>query len=241
MSLFNNLKSFVLDLIFPIRCLGCGSFSKRYLCAECEKTIEFNSRFFCLFCNIPASYRQICLKCLKKRKLDQCLSAVSYKNPLTNNLIAFHKYKFIKNISQEMSRLLIAYLESLKELGLIDFDRQSMCVIPVPLHLRRLRWRGFNQSELLARSISKHFKVRTYENILWRAKNNNPQAEVKLKKDRKKNIKNCFRCRASKSIKDKTVFLIDDIVTTGSTLEECAKVLKKNGAKRVVAITFARG
>lgn len=241
MPLLNSSTNFFLDLIFPIRCFGCGSFSKRYLCTECEKTVEFNSRFSCLFCNTPASYRQICLKCAKTRKLDQCLSAVSYKNPLINNLVSFHKYKFIKNISQDMSRILMTYLESLRNRGMIDFDRQSMCVIPVPLHLRRLRWRGFNQSELLARDIAKHFKVKAYENILWRARNNKPQAEVKLKKYRKKNIKNCFKCRISKNTKDKTVFLIDDIATTGSTLEECAKILKKSGAKRIVAITFARG
>ena len=80
-----------------------------------------------------------------------------------------------------------------------------------------------------------------HKNILARIVYNKPQAEIKLKKDRQKNIKNCFSCNGLKKIKNKTIILVDDIVTTGSTLNECAKVLKNSGARRVIGLTFARG
>ena len=241
MPLLNSLKNLFLDLVFPVRCLGCKAFSDQYLCDDCEKTIKFNNEFFCIFCNARSSYRQICLKCLNNHAPDQCLSSVSYKQPAVNLMVSSLKYSFVKDVSKSMGKFLTIYLGILQQRGLIDFDPSKICVMPVPLHSRRLRWRSFNQSELLAKEVADYFKIKMYKNILTRVKNNKPQAQIESKKERQKNIKNCFLCKKSKNIKEKTILLVDDLVTTGSTLNECAKVLKFAGAKTVIGLTFARG
>ena len=241
MPLLNSLKNYCLDLIFPIKCLGCNNFSDKYLCRDCAKIIPTTDMFHCLFCNARSSYTQICLKCGKNHALNQCLSAVSYKNPLVRSLIQFLKYRFVKDISTDISLVLLNYLERLREINLVDLNPLESIIVPVPLHKKRLRWRSFNQAELIAKSISSHFKVKIKNNILLRISNNKPQAKIEIKKERRKNIKNVFCCRKNIAIDGKTIFLIDDLITTGSTLNECAKILKKSGARKVIGITFARG
>lgn len=233
----------MLDLIFPIRCLGCGNFSNKYVCEDCQKTVAFHFRYYCVFCGAETPYMHVCLKCKERHFLDQCLSVTSYKNILARKVVSAFKYKFIKDIGSDISQFLIRYLCLLEKRGLLDFNLKDMCVIPVPLHPRRLRWRSFNQAELLAKGISKHFRIKNYKDILIRTKYKMPQVEIgsESKKERKKNVKNSFLCKKTKRITGKIILLIDDVVTTGSTLNECARVLKEKGAKRVIGVTFAKG
>ncbi len=120
------------------------------------------------------------------------------------------------------------------------------CIIPVPLHPRRLRWRGFNQSLLLAEHIAEELtpllKIEVLD-ILSRARFNQPQMKIKNYQERLQNVKDIFTFRPDTDpslIKNKSILLVDDIATTGATLEECAKVLKSAGAKKVFAAVVAR-
>jgi ComF family protein len=140
-------------------------------------------------------------------------------------------------ISQIKNRQIIKSKETI-----IFGDRaNNKIIIPVPLHVKRFRWRGFNQSELLADSIALHFKLPVEKTVLVRQKNNIPQVEVKDRKDRIENIKDAFICSSNEKVKDKTVILIDDVATTSATLGECAKALKSAGAKEVWGVVVARG
>jgi competence protein ComFC len=119
-------------------------------------------------------------------------------------------------------------------------------IIPVPLHKRKLRYRGFNQSQLLANAISDNLappiKIRTAD-ILERKKYNPAQMEIKNYQKRIENVKNIFSLRPDFDkimLRNKIVLLVDDIATTGATLQECTKVLKENGVKKVFAVVAAR-
>ena len=114
-------------------------------------------------------------------------------------------------------------------------------ILAVPLHKKRLRWRGFNQAEYLAKRVADHFGLIFRDDIIIRQKYTPPQVKIRDYKERAKNIKGAFKCLSPRSIKNKKIILIDDVCTTLSTLGECAKVLKKAGAKEVWGLVLARG
>ena len=149
-----------------------------------------------------------------------------------DKLIKGLKYKFAFDIASELSDLLLSFFEKQ------EISNANPVIIPVPLHKKRLRERGFNQAELLARSFHANYQVET--KILQRNKYTSAQAKLK-EKARKENIKQAFACHDSEKVKNKIVVLVDDVITTGSTLNECARVLKKSGAKEVWGLAIAKG
>lgn len=183
----------------------------------------------------------LCPSCreAKKLHLDSLIAAASYEDPVIKKLVHNFKYRFVRDISPLLAKLICkAFIRN--DIALPDF------LVPVPLHPKRLRWRGFNQSFLLAAHISEELApLMEMEilNILERKKYNRPQAEIKNRQERLRNVRNIFAVGSGANpyaIKGKTILLIDDIATTGATLEECAKVLKLFGAKKVFAAVVAR-
>lgn len=112
-------------------------------------------------------------------------------------------------------------------------------IMPVPLHPKRLRWRGFNQSLLLARQISRTYGTPTEPFMLRRVKETPPQTQL-TEDERRKNMRGAFALHGEKSLKDKTVLLVDDIYTSGATVNECSQTLRRGGAKEVYVLTLAR-
>lgn len=268
MKIFNKIKDFALDILFPIACLGCGK-SDEWLCEECLEKIPLKREQVCPICekNITPGGR-VCFLCRKKSLLDGLLTASYYNNEIKSEqsrqyqFIAFHqkrgiisqmvhyyKYRFVESIAPFLGKILIqSFLRSGLPLPEI--------IIPVPLHRRRLRWRGFNQSELLANYVSENltpgFFIPVLSNSLIRRKYTAPQMKIKNYLRRRKNIEGAFEIYPVKSseagpssaefnrVKNKKILLVDDIATTGATLFECARVLKSAGAAEVFAIVAAR-
>jgi len=112
-------------------------------------------------------------------------------------------------------------------------------IVPVPLHIKKLRQRGFNQSAILARALKKKWRIPLNYFLLKRAKFTLTQTGLD-KKEREKNIKGAFEVTSAKDVKDKNIILVDDVYTTGATVNECAKTLRKAGAKDVAILTLAR-
>jgi len=112
--------------------------------------------------------------------------------------------------------------------------------VPVPLHRRRFNWRGFNQSLLLAKYIGDKFYLPVREDMILRVKNTKPQTTTKNEEERRKNIDKAFSCPNAEEMRGKNIILIDDVCTTSATLNECAKELKKAGAKNVWGLVVAR-
>ncbi|MFH0969460.1 MAG: ComF family protein [Patescibacteria group bacterium] len=225
--------------MFPIQCISCNK-PGIWLCDDCLNKIILKETQFCPYCEkkiTPSGY--VCFECKKKYSLDGMLVAVSYQNKLVSHLIHLYKYRFISGLHEPLGELL------LRSILKYEFPLPD-AIIPVPLHKRRLRYRGFNQSELLAdylgKNITPGFSIPILKEVLTRKKYTHPQMKIKDSGARKKNIAEAFAVPRNmlKYIKSKRILLVDDISTTGATIFECAKTLKKSGASEVFAIVIAR-
>jgi ComF family protein len=112
-------------------------------------------------------------------------------------------------------------------------------IIPVPLHPKRLRWRGFNQSVLLARQISHAYKIPMDPFVLRRDHETAPQTQL-AEDERRKNVRGAFTLNPDRSVDGKNILLVDDVYTSGATVNECSRILKRNGSKQVFVVTLAR-
>jgi len=235
-----QVYNFILDLIFPIECLGCGK-EGEYLCKTCLNSIELMSNPTCPVCGRPSPQGKVCVQCQKTSVLEGVIAAVDYqKDNLLQKVLHIYKYRFVRDLHKFLSRLLSRYLErSDTRCELLD-DAKATLIIPVPLHRQRLRWRGFNQSELLAQDLSDYLGLEVNSKALIRFKKTEPQMTLKGK-ERRKNVKEVFECVDTVRVKDRNIILIDDVCTTSSTLNECAKVLKDARAGKVWGVVVARG
>jgi len=151
----------------------------------------------------------------------------------------FFKYRPIISLQNPLANLMIKFL---KETNFFSgIDKKNILLIPIPLHKMKRRQRGFNQSELLAKAVASHFSLNFNTKILFRIKNNLPQAKINNFIERKKNTENIFQISNSNLIKNKQIILIDDVYTSGATMQEAARILKKSGAKKIIGLVLAKG
>jgi len=159
-----------------------------------------------------------------------------YQNGLVKKLIQNFKYEpFIKELSNSLSSLIIEHFQLLDNKP----DLSSFTLIPIPLYKKRLKWRGFNQSEEIAKGLASYLKIPLINDCLIKTRETLPQIDLSGE-ERKKNIKNVFLIKNRELIQNKKILLVDDVYTTGSTMEECAAKLLESGANEVVGIVVAR-
>jgi ComF family protein len=214
-----KIKEFLLDLFFPKFCFGC----KRegiFLCQDCFATLE-----------IFREHQKFKGKCL-----DDLYFPINYENFLIKKIIQSFKYPpLIKELKKELSILIISHFLLLDKMP----DFSSFVLVPIPLIKKKLKWRGFNQSEEIARELSNFFKIPIISDCLIKIKETKDQVELS-EKERKENVKGVFFVKNSKKIAGRNILLVDDVFTTGATMEEAARVLKEAGAKKIVGIVIAR-
>lgn len=208
----------ILKIIFPTKCISCKK-QGEYLCEECLNKC------------------QIC----QKENLDWVFSVYDYKDSNIKKIVKLLKYKNKKDLSKIIGNSIYnVMLEELSELNLLE-NFTNPILIPIPLSKKRLRERGFNQAELIAKEIQKnnpsYFELKT--KILIKNKDTKHQADIKDKKERLKNLIDSFDIKNKEEISKRNIILIDDVTTTGATLNEAKKILKRNGAKKIIAFTFA--
>lgn len=228
----------IIDLILPPRCLLCGKIlnGENGLCEECFTKINFIAEPICKQCGQPLSTGSSvysCPLCLKDEKTPFRMqrSRVCYDDASRPLLINFKFYDKTENAPFLAKWLLTA--------GHDIWEQGADMLIPVPMHKARLRHRKFNQSALLCKELSRLTKIPVDYTSLIRCKNTKPQVECSGSA-RKQNVKNAFKVSSPEKIKNKRIVLIDDVMTTGSTLRECGVALLKNGAKSVDTLTIAR-
>ena len=232
-----KIKNLLLDIFFPKICFCCQK-EGSYLCEDCRACLEITENVFCL-CENPQrlSFAGKCPRCASK-KLNGLYFAASYQNKTIQKLIRQLKYEpFIKDLSENLADLIITHFRSLNK-SEKDFDGKIL--IPVPLGQRKIKNRGFNQSEEIAKKLSEKLKLPLFSDCLTKIKENTSQAELSKEK-RMENIKGVFEVKNKEKIRDKKILLIDDVYTTGATLEEAARILKEAGAKEVFGVVVARG
>ena len=222
-----QLPGTALDLLFPLNCLGCQREGK-VLCASCVDRLPELKPPFCRVCaqpNAPAT----CHWCLESPPAFNGIRVPYEMEGTVKEAIHNLKYRGLKAATPELAELLANYLE--------EHPMPGEVLTPVPLPPRRLRSRGYNQSDLLAKELSKKLGLDIYESLLIRAKNNSPQVSAS-REERRENVQGSFRCDGP--VDGRSVILVDNVATTGSTLSACATVLKAAGASSVWCLVLAR-
>jgi ComF family protein len=230
-----------LETIFPWQCCFCKKETRHYpLCHDCKNNIPINSSFICPNCK--KSIRNFSKDCCSKNKTFYALGiASSYKNSILVKALHLFKYQRIISLKEPLSNLMIKFLKRTKVFSITR--KKHFLIIPIPLHYKKQKKRGFNQSELLAKNISSYFSLSYNSEILIRVKNNSPQVSINKANERKKNVENIFQISSNKTnlIKNKWIILVDDVYTSGSTMQEAAKVLQKNKPKKIIGLVLAKG
>lgn len=220
------------DLLFPYFCVGCGG-EGNWLCDNCRSTIVKNDCGLCPYCRREVENFKTCPTCIGP--LSGLVVSADYHNRLVRELILLLKYNF----SQAAGTILSDFIKT--EIIFRAFNNQSAIVIPVPLHYRRLAWRGFNQSDVIGRSLAEFLTIEFNNKLLKRTVNTKPQAELD-EKSRQENVRGIFKTTIEIDSIDRRrrLILVDDVYTTGATINECAKVLRDNGFTDVWGFVLAR-
>jgi competence protein ComFC len=221
----------LLDLLFPPHCLGCRS-PGSYLCPHCTNLFSPITSAICPVCG-KGSYSGITHpRCRKSYTLDGLISTFPYQGIVKQALMKY-KYKLVYSLTQTLHELIITHTD------FSPISSRSWLITAVPLHPRRRRWRGFNQAELLTHALAQYTHWPHSPHLLKRTRYTTPQMSLS-RSPRLKNLTNAFMVHAPPNPIPYSVLLVDDVWTTGATLSECAKVLKRAGAKTVWAYTLAR-
>lgn len=237
--MFNYLTKQVIDILLPPRCFVSGDFVDEVgtLSPSVWKELHFITKPFCTRCAHIFDYdvegRDVCMSCTQNPPdFDQARAAIRY-DAFSKKLVLKFKYADHTHSAKALGNWMVTAGRDLFE--------ESDLLIPVPLHPLRLFQRRYNQATLLARQISRATHIKLENRILKRAVNTQSQGK-KSTKDRQKNVKDAFVIDEKKktALRDKTVILVDDVLTSGATMNECAKVLKKAGAKKVSVLCLAR-
>ena len=233
------MLDFLLDLIFPKTCVGCGKWGK-YFCERCVTKIEYFNDQVCPYCEQPSVYGFTHPRCQKAFGLDGMFTLAHYCGPV-REAVRKIKYRSSFAICEDLAGLIA---EKYHYKYAFDY------FVPIPLAPKRQRERGFNQAEKLARELARYLfetkvvgsetrgKKLEVRNWLKRTRETKPQFGLGYL-ERQKNVREAFAVATSYA--PQAICLVDDVSTTGSTIFECAKVLKRAGAKKVWAICVARG
>lgn len=222
----------VVNLVAPARCVGCGR-GGELLCQNCVEASPPLEPPFCQRCAQPLgnTFARWCGRCLYLQALDGVRSGYLLQGPMRRAVYAF-KYRGIWALARVLGELLIPTAQALPFV--------PHMVVPVPLHPRRLKERGYNQALLLGRVVSQALGVPLEEGILLRRRASTPLARLASASRRREEVQGAFVCTTQESLAGVAVLLVDDVCTTGATLDACATALKGAGARQVWGLTLAR-
>jgi len=233
----------ILNFIFPSHCLYCDKIisKKSLFCPKCWVDLRFIQEPKCEICSYPFEFdpkeledtSKICIKCQKNRpNYDKIITIFKYCDKIKKIVLnaKFNDQAFILN---KLSQIIIP--------SLAQYQNEFDLIISVPLHKKRLLKRKYNQAAILAKIIAKALNKPIYNDLLIKIKDTKPQS-LSTKKARQENLKNSFRVKEKYKflIENKNILLVDDITTTGATMNFCSKELKKNNCKKVVGFCLAK-
>jgi len=225
-----GLKNQLLNLFFPKQCLVCGQ-EDTWLCRVCENNLTTS-----------LSHKYVAVSSLRIPQLNSVLVAGYYSSSdkTLAILIKNFKYRFIKELGPSLARVLLN--EKIKQQLKVIFEKgesdKNWLIIPIPLTQSRQRWRGFNQSEILAKEIAAALKISLNLEL---KRHGRRQAQAKLKAAKRyRNVQKTFIWKG-KYLKNTNIILIDDVVTTGATLNQAALTLRQAGARTVHGLVLAKG
>jgi len=235
---------YLLNFLYPPRCAVCETAlpieTTRRVCAPCLGAVERLRPPLCLICGAPLQSAEQDDRCAHCRDappaFDSARAVTRYRSGAEGSntvgaLLRRHKY----GLDQSLGRALAEFLDAGPELKAGAYD----IVIPVPLHRTRLRWRGFNQAALLGAALARRLNCSLDVVTLARVRATAPQTE-RDRAQRTRNVRDAFAVRRPSRVAGQRVLLVDDVMTTGATADECARVLRAAGALRIDVLTLAR-
>lgn len=235
------MLNWFIDLIFPYRCVLCGKhLDKQYLCPPCLNSLPIKKQNECIGCQRPTPLGRTCTFCRDACAVDQLFVASDFKSHDVASVIKLFKYRFLVGLAEPLAQLISRHLDHQTKRDHFSMVQGNPLLVAVPLHKTREYWRGFNQAELLAKLIARHYRLDVGTGLV-RTTHSTPQAELADRPERLANVRGLYTCLAPELFKDRNIFLVDDVCTTGATLNECARVLKNAGALSVSALVVARG
>jgi len=241
-----GIRAQLLDLLFPPRCQVCRSFSDEPLCETCRGELLLIGERHCPCCGGPlrdappdALPGALCADCRDGRWISGARSVGLHAGALRDAMIA---YKFDRR-----TRLAETFAEMLIELFRreVSGERPGLplerccALIPVPLHPKRRAWRGFDQAKMLCDCIARPIGLPVWADALERTRDTRPQTQL-AGASRRENVSGAFEARRPWRLTRASLILVDDVMTTGATLDECARALKRAGAASVYALTVSR-
>ncbi|MCH7882936.1 ComF family protein [Patescibacteria group bacterium] len=214
LKLIHKAGSMCVQFIFPRMCLECGKPGK-YFCLACLNRIQ-----------VPPPF--------ELENVDKVIAVSSYHKPSIKKAVRQLKYHHSQDLKKELVELMYGAINQH-----LDTLPPQTKILAIPITEKRRRWRGFNQSELLAWELSKKLNL-PFSHGLLKIRETRPQTEIKNRKERLENIKGAFAIMPGYTPPN-TIMIVDDISTTGATLNEAARVLKNAGAQKIIGVVIAKG
>lgn len=229
--MFDKVVKLAKDCLFPVYCLGCEK-EGEWVCTGCLPKMKMKGVFCCPICHRYSNFGENCSICLSSSNVDSVIAITKYREKkLIGKVIHTLKYDWAEDVIVVIEKMVNIFVSKNPQLfQKIDY------IIPVPLHAKRYVERGFNQAELIAGILSTKLDL-PVNNFLVRNRQTKQQARL-TREERIVNVKDTF------VLKDKisgNILLIDDVFTTGSTMQECSRILKIGGAEKVIGFVVARG
>ena len=224
------------DLLFPKKCVGCKK-KGSYFCEECLNKLCLVKNNLCPECGQGSIDGRTHPKCQKKYSLTGLTSVFEFKGVIAA-AISKLKYRFVSDIADDLIEGFLSFLGEAEAFSNFVLKKKPT-LIPVPLFKTRERWRGFNHAELLGKKVAQNLGLKFDHRLLLRIRETKPQALLR-KKERSKNIQNAFALQKKRSALKQNLIIFDDVWTTGATIKECCRILKKGGAEQVWGLTLTR-
>ena len=231
-----NIKKQVLQLLFPNRCPVCDEIVTPYgerICLECMDKLKVLTPPWCMKCGKKLeSDEEFCRDCREKTHYFERGRALYEYGSVASGVYRMKyggKQEYATYFGEEMAEYLKSFIKQIGPDG----------IVPIPLHKQRQRKRGYNQAELLAKALGDAMNIPVYDKMLVRIKNTKP-LKLQNPTERQNNLKKAFII-GKNDVKLKTILIVDDIYTTGSTINEAAQVLRRNGAEKIYFVTLACG
>lgn len=212
------MLEFILNYIFPPACSVCGKVDENWLCSNCQKRIERLEKF--------------CVVEIENKKYEKLFYLFKYES-LVRKLILQYKFSNKAYLSHFFAGEIVKNEENQKLLKQYDM------IIPVPMHKKKMKKRGYNQTELVAEELAQKLEIELRKDIITKVVNTTTQSKLGGK-ERKTNIQHAFFIKNDIEVEDKKVILLDDIYTTGATSQECSRVLKDAGATEILVLVLAK-
>ena len=227
----SRLASASLELLFPSRCVGCDR-EGQLLCQSCRDALPYLPTPHCLRCAQPIDHGNTCQRCLDSPLAIDGIYAPLLMEGAVREAVHRLKYNNLRALAPLLGGILAESLRSERV--------PAQVLVPVPLHRRRERQRGHNQSYLLAREAGKRLGIPVAPQALARLENTPPQAKSTGAEERRANVRGAFGCPHPDEVAGMAVAVVDDVCTTGATLEACAVALREAGAASVWGVALAR-